>query len=181
MVSMSRLPESELPTGSDREGGGRILSGHPGIAELPRESEARRENEEFRFPRPIINELPKIAELPRVANEETVSGGGTNRALAAEVFALRQRVYAMESSSYFARLGFGGLGHVVGGPSEIPRISELEEAPAFRKYWPNELPQESLAQRIDNIETRLTAIESNLLNSIQGLSAKVEGLKSNGR
>jgi hypothetical protein len=164
---MPKFPIEELPAEGGLEGGGRIPPHRPEIAELPRV-------EEFRFPgSPTRHEIPRVSEIPPLTGL-----AGNTHALAREVFHLRQRVYKLESELLFSGFGFT-FGGQSGAPNELPAELELGGGSGRVPHIPgeiNELPPFSIFQQVANLETRLGAIETNLLSSIQALAAKVEAL-----
>ena len=159
---MVDFPVAEIPTGGGFEGGGRFPPHRPILSEIPR-VDAR--EEEFRLPhRPGIEELPAGPDY-----------GGIIR----EVFNLRQRVYKLESTLLFAGFGFrqGIVG--VGSPNEIP--AELGSGGGVFRPHPGEiaeLPQVSILERIATFESRLVALEQNVLETLKTLSEKVDSLKT---
>jgi|SRR5579863_2807155 len=156
------FPGAELPPEGGVEGGGRVLPHRPGVEELPAGPVFR--EEAFRH-RPGIEELPYGPE----------AGGRTVRALAREVFHLRQRVYKLESSALFSQFGFGGFGSD-GGPNELP--AELELGGGGTIPRPGEINELPVFEQIAVLETRLATLETSLLTAIQALTAKVEGLSN---
>jgi hypothetical protein len=164
---MPKFPIEELPAEGGLEGGGRIPPHRPGIEELPRV-------EEFRFPgNPTRHEIPRVSQFQAVS-----SAAGNTHALAREVLHLRQRVYKLESELLFSGFGFT-FGGKSGAPNELPAELELGGGSGTVPHIPgeiNELPPFSVFQQVANVETRLGALETNLLASIQALAAKVEAL-----
>ncbi len=168
---MLRFPIEELPTGGGGGGGGRIPVHRPGVEELPVGPPYENFAREAAF-RP--GHRPGIEELP----PGPVYAGLNVKALVAEVFNLRQRVYKLESSALFASFGFAGDGFRY-WPNELPAELELGGGGGTGPHQPeiNEFPRVSALQQIANIETRLATLESSLLSSMQALTAKVDAIR----